>query len=78
MNNGKWYNVEIPYYSRETIKRADNFKAWLHDNSIKFEVSGVSADTLQFAHFEVYATVNQLESINNALDSIVWFDAIRA
>lgn len=78
MNNGKWYNVEIPYYSRETIKRANNFKAWLHDNEIKFEVSGVSADTLQFAHFEVFATSNQLESINNALDSIVWFDAIRA
>ena len=78
MNNSKWYNVELPYYSKETIERADNFKAWLHDNEIKFEVSGVSADTMQFVHFEVYASTSQFDIINDALDRIVWFDAIAA
>ena len=77
-NNCKWYNVEIPYYSRETIERANNFKAWLHDNCIKFETSGLSSGSLQFVHFEVYASENDLKRINNALDDLVWFDAIHA
>lgn len=77
MSNYKWYNVEIPYYSRETIKRADNFKEWLHDHNFKFETSSVSSDVLQFVHFEIYASPDDLETVDNALDSIVWFDEIK-
>lgn len=69
----KWYNVEIPYNTRETIKRADNFKFWLSENGFKFEPSACG----DMVHFEIYANENDLQAINNALDTIVWFDAIQ-
>ena len=74
----KWYNVELPYYSMETIERTSNFKAWLYNNNIKHETSGVSSGNMQFVHFEVYASESDLSSINDALDRLVWFDAIHA
>lgn len=68
----KWYNVEIPYNTKESINRADNFKFWLHENGIKFENSACG----NMVHFEVFLDSKDLQKVNNALDKIVWFDAI--
>ena len=68
----KYYNVEIAYNTRETINRADNFKTWLYDNNIKHETSSAG----EFVHFEILLSSNEVEKVNNALDSIVWFDSI--
>ena len=69
----KWYNVELPYNTRTMIDRCGEFKLWLCDNDIKHEISGVQGG---YVHFEIYASSEQLPSINNALDRIVWFDSI--
>lgn len=68
----KWYNVEIPYNTREAIKRADNFRNWLYDNGIKHEPSACG----DFVHFEMLLNFVEVKKVNEALDSLVWFDAI--
>ena len=68
----KYYNVEIAYNTREMINRVDNFKAWLYDNDIKHETSAAGA----FVHFEILLSSDEVEKVNNALDTIVWFDSI--
>ena len=68
----KYYNVEIAYNTREMIDRVDNFKMWLYDNDIKHEISAVG----DFVHFEILLSSDEVEKVNNALDTIVWFDSI--
>ena len=68
----KYYNIEIAYNTRETINRANNFKTWLYDNNIKHETSAAG----EFVHFEILLSSDEVEKVNNALDNIVWFDAI--
>lgn len=68
----KWYNVEIPYNTRESIKRADNFKNWLHENNFRFEPSACG----DMVHFEILMNAENVQEVNNALDTLVWFDAI--
>ena len=68
----KYYNVEIAYNTREMIDRVDNFRMWLYDNSIKHETSSAG----DFVHFEILLSSNEVEKVNTALDSIVWFDSI--
>ena len=71
----KYYNVEIAYNTREMINRVDNFRMWLYDNNIKHEIS--SAGTfVHFVHFEILLSDNEVEKVNIALDTIVWFDGI--
>ena len=67
MNNGKWYNIELPF-DDEMKTRVNHFKAWLHDNKIKFETSACG----KHVHFEIYATIQQAMEANNALNNIVW------
>lgn len=68
----KWYNVEIAYNTVESIKRANNFKNWLHENDFKFEPSAAGS----MVHFEVLMNPEDVAKVNQALDEIVWFDAI--
>ena len=68
----KYYNVEIAYNTREMIDRVNNFRMWLYDNDIKHETS--AADS--FVHFEILLSKEEVEEVNNALDTIVWFDSI--
>lgn len=68
----KWYNVEIPYNTVESIRRADSFREWLYDNNFKNEPSSCG----NLVHFEILASEKDLPKINNALDRIVWPDAI--
>lgn len=72
MNAKKWYNVEIPYNTREAIKRADAFKNWLHENDFTFEPSAAG----NMVHFEILMNAADVQKVNAALDKIVWFDAI--
>ena len=68
----KWYNVEIPAKTKEQMERLENFKWWLYCNHYQYETSGC----FEMVHFEIFASENDLIIINNALDEIVWFDAI--
>ena len=68
----KYYNVEIAYNTREMIDRVDDFRMWLYDNNIKHETSSVG----DFVHFEILLAGNEVDKVNNALDTIVWFDSI--
>ena len=68
----KYYNIEIAYNTRTMIDRVDNFRTWLYDNNIKHETSAAGA----FVHFEILLSADEVEKVNNALDNIVWFDAI--
>ena len=68
----KYYNIEIAYNTRIMIDRVNNFRTWLYDNNIKHEISAAG----DFVHFEILLSDNEVEKVNNALDSIVWFDSI--
>ena len=68
----KYYNVEIAYNTREMIDRVNNFRAWLYNNNIKHETSAVG----DFVHFEILLSEDEVAKVNNALDTIVWFDSI--
>ena len=68
----KYYNVEIAYNTREMINRVNNFRMWLYDNNIQHETSSAG----DFVHFEIFLSADEVAKVNNALDSIVWFDGI--
>lgn len=68
----KYYNVEIAYNTRTMIDRINNFRTWLYDNDIKHEISAAGT----FIHFEILLSNDEVERVNNALDNIVWYDAI--
>lgn len=68
----KWYNVEIPYNTREYIKRVNSFREWLMNYHIKHETSSAG----KYVHFEVFASENMIPMINQALDTLVWFNSI--
>ena len=68
----KYYNVEIAYNTREMIGRVNDFRMWLYDNNIKHETSAAGA----FIHFEILLSSDEVAKVNNALDTIVWFDSI--
>lgn len=70
----KWYNVEIPYNTAEYIRRVNAFREYLYNNDIKHETSAAE----NMVHFEILLSAEMLESVNNALDEIVWFDSITA
>ena len=68
----KYYNIEIAYNTREMINRVDDFRTWLYDNNIKHETSAAG----DFVHFEILLSKEEVTKVNNALDSIVWYDNI--
>ena len=68
----KYYNIEIAYNTREMIDRVNDFRMWLYDNNIKHETSSAG----DFVHFEILLSKEEVEEVNNALDTIVWYDGI--
>ena len=68
----KYYNVEIAYNTREMIDRVNDFRMWLYDNDIKHEISSAG----DFIHFEILLSSDEVEKVNKALDTIVWYDSI--
>lgn len=70
----KWYNIELNLETREMLRRAEAFKEWLYDSGVKFEVSAVGKS---WVHFELLLGPDSIEIVNEALDQIVWYDAIQ-
>ena len=71
----KWYNVEFAQSTKSMIQRVNDFREWLYDNDIRYEVSAAGHD---MAHFEIELSPEQVPAVNAALDRLVWFDAIKA
>ena len=70
----KWYNVDIYVNTREMLQRMEEFKAWLQDSGVKFGTSVVGENWI---HFELLLEQGSIDIINEALDQIVWYDAIK-
>ena len=69
----KWYNIEFNIETREILRRVEAFKGWLYDSGVKFETSGVGYSGV---HFELLLEPGSVDIVNEALDRIVWYDAI--
>ena len=69
----KWYNIEFNVETREMLRRVEAFKEWLYDNNVKFETSAVGYSGI---HFEILLKPGSIDKVNEALDKIVWYDAI--
>ena len=69
----KWYNIEFNVETREMLHRVEAFKEWLYDRNIKFETSAVGKSGV---HFEILLETGSIDIVNEALDQIVWYDAI--
>lgn len=70
----KWYNIEFNIETREMLRRVEAFKEWLYDNYVKFETSGIGYSGV---HFEILLEPGSVDIVNEALDRIVWYDAIK-
>lgn len=69
-----WYNIELNIETREMLRRVEAFKEWLYDNNVKFETSAAS---YSWIHFEILLEPTSVEVVNEVLDKIVWYDAIK-
>ena len=69
----KWHNIEFNVETREMLHRVEAFKEWLYDNDVKFETSGIDYNGV---HFEILLEPGSVDIVNEALDNIVWYDAI--
>ena len=69
----KWYNIEFNVETSEMLRRVEAFKEWLYDNDVKFETSGIGYSGI---HFEILLESGSVDIVNEALDQIVWYDAI--
>lgn len=70
----KWYNIELYIETRENLRRVEEFKIWLYDSGVKFETSSCGENCV---HFELWLEPERVDVVNEALDQIVWFDAIK-
>ena len=70
----KWYNIEFNIETREMLRRVESFREWLYDKDVKFETSGVGYSGI---HFEILLEPGSIDIVNQALDKIVWYDAIK-
>ena len=69
----RYFSLEINTETREMLKRAERFKAWLIDNDYKVETSGC----FNCVHFEIFVESHErFLKANKAIDDIVYFDAI--
>ena len=69
----KWYNIEFNVETREMLHRIEAFREWLYYRNIKFETSAVGKSGV---HFEILLEPGSIDIVNEALDKIVWYDAI--
>ena len=69
----KWYNIEFNVETREMLRRVEAFREWLYDNDVKFETSGIGYSGI---HFEILLEPGSIDIVNQAIDKIVWYDAI--
>ena len=55
------------------LRRVESFREWLYDSGVKFETSAVGYSRI---HFEILIEPGSVDIVNEALDHIVWYDAI--
>ena len=78
MFNKKYYNINLPFMTRENIRRAENFKNYLINNNFKnnisfFEIGG----NYYFLHFEIFInSKKEFDEINKMLNIVVFYDSI--
>ena len=70
----KWYNIEFNVETHEMLRRVEAFKEWLYDSGVKFETSAAGKS---WVHFEILLEPGSIDIVNEALDQIVWYDAIQ-
>lgn len=70
----KWYNIELNVETREKLRRVRNFKKWLRESGVKFEVSAAGKSWL---HFELLLEPGSIDVVNEALDHFIWYDEIK-
>ena len=69
----KYFTLEINTETQTMLERAERLKAWLIDNDYKTETSGC----FNCVHFEIYIESHErFLKANQAIDKIVYFDAI--
>lgn len=71
-NEERWYNIEIPYNTREMMRRAENLKECLDTLGYKAETSAAG----DHVHFEILASASNAELLNKIIDRVVFYDAI--
>ena len=69
----RYFNLEINTETQTMLERAERFKTWLNNNGYKTETSGC----FNCVHFEIYIENHErFLKANQAIDNIVYFDAI--
>ena len=69
----RYFSLEIDTTTRTMLERVERLKKWLIDNDYKTETSGC----FDCIHFEIYIENHErFEKANQAIDKIVYFDAI--
>lgn len=78
MFDKKYYNVYLPFMTRENIRRAENFKNYLTNNNFKNNISFVeSGSNYYFLHFEIFInSEKEFNEIYKMLNIIVFYDSI--
>ena len=78
MFNKKYYNVNLPFMTKENIRRAENFKNYLINNNFKNNISFFeTGGNYYFLHFKIFInSKKEFDEINKMLNIIVFYDAI--
>ena len=78
MFDKKYYNINLPFMTRENIRRAENFKNYLINNNFKNNISFFeTGGHYYFLHFEIFInSKKELDEINKILNIVVFYDSI--
>lgn len=78
MFDKKYYNINLPFMTRENIRRAENFKNYLINNNFKNNISFFeTGGSYYFLHFEIFInSEKEFDEINKMLNIVVFYDSI--
>lgn len=78
MFNKKYYNINLPFMTKENIRRAENFKNYLINNNFKNNISFFeTGGNYYFLHFEIFInSKKEFDEINKMLNIVVFYDSI--
>ena len=78
MFNKKYYNINLPFMTRENIRRAENFKNYLINNNFKNNISFFETGGNYYVlHFEIFInSKKEFDEINKMLNIVVFYDSI--
>lgn len=78
MFNKKYYNINLPFMTKENIRRAENFKNYLINNNFKNNISFFeTGGNYYFLHFEIFInSEKEFDEINQMLNIVVFYDSI--